>query len=1049
MSTTRPRAPTCRFYHQGNCKYGSQCKNQHLNLVSDVNENQGGNPDKNRAQSRKKGRQAGTTEPVDRRHTNTTVDIVSGRAKVASSREAGNHEDIDKGVCFSWQKGSCAKGEACRFNHATPKVEGELVEGEKLTPDEENRAPLSTTPLPKANSKQCYAWMKGTCTKGETCRFVHDANASAFQRQRRLHQDRAKLAQAKAEEIKKENERLRKAEAQRKRDEERQRQEETRIRQEEEQRRIDEEQRTADAQRTHQCIVLGSIVTFSSGLAIQNIIAGFDCCRIRVKNIPRDAHPHEVEALFIQQGLNISEFHVVSVNRTGNGKQDVDVVTTVSVAQTLAADLEGMELRDERLEFEIGTFNQPGGMGASAPRDENIITINCRAPSATYVVEYLDMVTCRSKVAELNGRICSGRKVKVEMNQLPPDRFIPNFRPNAIKISNLPADVPVTSVRDFVRDFSQSELDVRILKSYNFNVDAAFSQLRSHIDCVGGVEVHSFDITSRGNTGAGILSVRVRFDSWESAKTVGDLLVNRRFDFIGNSFFWFKLPPQELYTIIIPQPQYRAQTILWTELQESIKDRKACNLFIHQMPLGDFRVQVSGAARAAIGALKVRVERLAAGEKFDQWHQHLVRPPAALTERIRDAGAFMRADFRKHAIKLYGNSVAITQAKTILKEEIDRVVALQFSVKLERRSVGYFLRTGLSAMKEIFGEDSVTLDIRLGKITIRGGEEVRLHLNNHVAESLKAVSVRVAPGSHICPVCYDEASAPFQLVCQHVYCTACLRHFLTSAAETGQFPLVCMGNDATCGSPVSIPVIQKFLPQNSFEHLLETVFTSYVDKQPQVFGYCKTPDCTQIYRKSESPSLLRCPSCFSEICSSCGEDSHVGKSCEEARILNTAERERLSEAWIMQQSRFKKCPSCPRLLEKIDGCNHIKCHCGSHICWRCMGVFPERDIYRHMGVEHGGYTDPTPNANNNVPVDPFRGADYGEQARLLREVGVRRQLQVQEQERQRRMNDAHQRLLRENQRAREYAAQQRARENAAQQPRAREQREQGSICVVM
>ncbi|PBK93485.1 hypothetical protein ARMGADRAFT_1030112 [Armillaria gallica] len=744
-------------------------------IKQDVNQNQGGKPDKNQAQSRKKGRRAVELKwPRVRRLVTTKI---STKAFVSPGRR-----------------------------EAVQKVEDELAEGEKLMPEEENQAPStsSTLPLLKANT---------------------------FPRQCRLAQDRAKLTQAKAEEIKKENEQLAKAEVQRKKDEECQRQEETRIHQEEEQRRIDEEQHTADAQWTHQCIVFGSIVTFSPGFTIQNIIAGFNCCNIRVKNIPRDACPHEVRALFIQQGLNISKFHVVSTNNTGNGKQDVDVVTTVSVVQTLAVDLEGMEFRDERLEFEIGTFNQPGGMGVSERWDENTLTISCQAPSATYIVEYPDMATCHSKVAELNGHICSGRKVKADMNHPPPGHFVTSFWPNTIKISNLPVDVPTA----LIRDFSQSKLDIRTLKSYNFDIDAAFSQLESHIDRVGGVKICSFEITSQGNTGSGVLSVRVCFDSWESANEVGDLLVNQCFDFIGKSFFWFKLPPQELYTIIIPQPQYRAQAILWMELQESIKDRKACNLFIHQMPLRDFCIQVSGAARAAIGALKVRVERLAAGEKFNQWHQHLVRPPVALMERIRDAG--------------------------------------------------YFLHTGLSAMKEIFREDSVTLDIRLGKITIRGGEEIRLHLNNHITESLKAVSVRVAPGINICPICYDEASTPFQLVCWHVYCTACLWHFLTSAAETGVFPLVCMGNNTTCGTPISIPVIQKFLPQNLFEHLLETVFTSYVDKQPQVFGYCKTLDC---------------------------------KSCEDAQLFNnTAEQERLSEAWIMQQSRIKKCPSCSRLLDKI------------------------------------------------------------------------------------------------------------------------------------
>ncbi|KAK0185220.1 hypothetical protein F5146DRAFT_199091 [Armillaria mellea] len=539
-------------------------------------------------------------------------------------------------------------------------------------------------------------------------------------------------------------------------------------------------------------------------------------------------------------------------------------------------------------------------------------------------------------------------------------------------------------------------LHVQLLTSSNFDIDSACHQLRLQINKVACGEVQSFDVTSRGDTGDGIFSVRVRFKTWERAKKVEDALANRCYPFVGNSMFWLKLPQQQLYTIIIPSQQYHAQVSLWTDLEASIKDPKACDLFIREEPGGEFRVQISGAVKAAIGALKVRIESLASGEKFDQWHELLALPSAALRRKIKDVGAFMRSDLRTHSIKLYGTSIAITRAKAILKEEIDRLMSMQSSVQLERRSVGYFLRTGLTAMKEVFGEDSVTLDIRSARITIRGGDEISLHLKNHIVESLKTVIVPIAPGNHTCPVCYDEASAPFQLVCRHVYCTACIRHFLTSAAETGIFPLACMGNDATCGTLISIPVIQKFLPQNSFDHLLETVFTSYVDKQPQVFGHCRTPDCAQIYRKSKSPSPLLCPSCFSEICSSCGEDSHVGMGCEEAQIFNnTTEQERLSEAWIMQQPGIRKCPTCSRLLEKTAGCNHMRCPCGAHICWQCMGIFSSNEIYNHMSTQHGGIhtADPIPNANpnNNVPVDPFQGVDYREQARLLRVLEVRRQ----------------------------------------------------------
>ncbi|SJL00687.1 uncharacterized protein ARMOST_04000 [Armillaria ostoyae] len=948
MSATN--STVCRFFLRGNCKHGARCKYQHAGGTS-------GTPNTVHNSVNDKGKKR--NDSSNQRHGIIHSDVVV----TLQSPEDCNSKDTAS--CSVLQRGTCKQGEQRNLAHD---LDIEVVNGVEVLPSdalayrerqqkERSGQQASSSRRIKKGEQPCFSWKNGSCAKGEKCWYAHDPEVQETERRRREERQHRR----------EEETRQQREEARRRGEEERRRQEEQQHRQEGEQRRVDQQRRVTDAQFTMQSVVLaGSIVTFSSGLAIENTITGFESCRIRVKNIPCNACENEIVALFTQQGLNKLEFHVVSVKEMPgrNGKQEADIITNADVAQSLAIGLEGLEFRDERLEFEVGVFNAPGAMGALTPRDENTLTISCRAPSVRYVVEYPDIPFCRTKVTELDGRICAGRRVK---------------------ISNLP-DVVLPAI---VTDFVQSHL-IRPLKPLSFDIDSAIRSLQLHINRIEGVEMQSFNVTSRGDNEAGILSIRTRFNTWDDAKKVHDALLDRRFSYICNSVFWLRIAPQALYTIMIPSGQYRAQENLWKELEGNIKDRKACNIIIRELNGGDYRIQVSGTVKAALGALKVRVESLTAGEKIDRWHDHLAYPQAHLVQKITDAGAFLRSDSRKRTLKLYGEPKAVEKAKVVVMEELERLASLEFTVTLPRPSVGYFVRTGLAAMREVFGEDSVALDIRSAVITSR-----------------KSVNVNVAPGTHTCPICYDDVSTPFQSVCEHVYCTGCIRHFLTSAAETGIFPLVCMGNESKCGTPISIPVIQKFLPPTAFNHLLETVFTTHVDKRPQEFRYCKTPDCMQIYRRSEAVSVLRCPSCFSEICSSCGEDSHERLNCEYARIHNNpAEQERMSEIWLLQQRGIKKCPTCSRLLEKTEGCNHMTCPCGAHICWRCMGVFDANNIYNHMGTVHGGIyadePDPVPAQPQaavppppNPDVDVFQDIDYLEQVRLLNEVEARRVAQEQ------------------------------------------------------
>ncbi|KAK0441825.1 hypothetical protein EV421DRAFT_607972 [Armillaria borealis] len=557
---------------------------------------------------------------------------------------------------------------------------------------------MSTT-----NSTVCRFFLRGNCKYGARCRNQHPGGTSNIAQNnvvnngasRRGHTSKKSVPQTgsnlrvppivevqpspsrreeeqrkREEELRREEEaRQQQEEALRRREEEERQQEEQQRRQEEEQRRADQQRRITDAQVTIQRVVLaGSIVTFSSGLAIENTITGFESCRIRIKNLPCDTRQQEIADLFTQQGLDVSQFHIVSVKEIPgrNGKQEADIVTNADVAQSLATGLEGIEFRGERLEFEVGVFNAPGAMGALTPRNENTLTISCRAPSDRYVVEYPDIPFCHTKVSELNGRICAGRRVKVEMNQRPPGYVLPNFRSNTIKISNLPDAVPDATVTAF----AQSHL-IRRLKPFSFDTLLATRSLHKHINRMEGVEIESFDVISRGDNEAGVLSIRVRFDTWDNAKKVHDVLLDRHFDYICNSVFWLRIAPQALYTITIPYGQYRAQENLWKELERNIKDRKACDLIIRESNDGNCRIQVSGTVKAALGALKVRAESLAAGEKIDGWHDHLTYPQAHLVQRITDAGAFLRSDYQKRTLKLYGESKAVEKARVIVVEGVE------------------------------------------------------------------------------------------------------------------------------------------------------------------------------------------------------------------------------------------------------------------------------------------------------------------------------------------------------------------------------------------
>jgi hypothetical protein len=761
----------------------------------------------------------------------------------------------------------------------------------------------------------------------EAARRAREAQAEERARQARLAEEAERARQA----------RLAEEEAERRRVQEqvrleRERARQARLEQEEAARRAREAESEAqffergrvNAAKTIQHVILGSIVTLGAGLDVRNAITGFECCTFRIKGLPLDARRDEVAALFTQQGVDPARFQIVSMKAVSQGMQEAVVITAADLAELLSLGLNGVEFRDQTIDFQVGAYNAPGGMGVSAPQDSNVLTISWRLPYESYVVDYSHYAVAQQKARELHQTTLNGCRMKVEMNTPPPGRVLLSFNRNSIKISNLPLH---TTRADVVR-LSGSSICRRLGGATQCWVNApeAARRLLTEVEqaCPTPQSIVSSD-RSPGTEVDGNAVLRVRFASATDAQVVHGALSDRPFPFL--KFAPRMHVPTATFNLTIPVEQHRAQRKLWDSLVAGIPDRKVCSLVVR--PEGKLvRIRLSGSSKPAVGALKVRVEGLSAGEVVPGWHRSLGYSKSTFWKTVlAESGAYLRGDWKQQRLRVYGEPKAVEAARAMVKAELERLAAMEWTIFLKPQSVGFFVRQGIPALKELLGEDSVKFHAPSRRITVTGGEDARHQLGRLIDESLDSRRAAAGAVAHEqqCPICFDDISSPFRLGCGHRYCITCIRHLALSMLDSDdpQFPLVCMSDEGRCAAPIALPTLEELIPANTFGRLLEIAYTTYIARRPAELKYCATPDCTQIYRAADAGTAkgAQCPACFVRVCTGCGDEPHEGVSCDEQRRAKNWDAD---DAWMAEQD-VKRCPACSVLMQKTEGCNHMSC----------------------------------------------------------------------------------------------------------------------------
>ena len=358
--------------------------------------------------------------------------------------------------------------------------------------------------------------------------------------------------------------------------------------------------------------------------------------------------------------------------------------------------------------------------------------------------------------------------------------------------------------------------------------------------------------------------------------------------------------------------------------------------------------------------------------------QYLLRK--STREELEAIGAetstFISADLRVMTVNIYGAEGNRTLAKVELNGRIEAsiqpgIVCHTIELKAPGRPPGLMkfvvsqFGTDLSTLLEREGVSDATLDARRHILTLYCTEEslksVQELLDNFSPKTRSQNTAMQSPDEEdiTCCVCYcpvEEVAEQCRLeYCGHLYCLDCVQVQISPNAVT--FPITCAAED--CGQPFVWHDFESLFKRTKYrlESLLKSSLQSYVLAHQKEVKSCPTPNCDMIYKVStaENGRPFLCSHCGVRICTKCHVQYHDGLSC--AMYMSGKDSDKEFETWLRQDpGNRKKCPNCTTPIEKIEGCQHMTCKCGVHICWYCLRHFANsQQCYAHLAKSHGGF----------------------------------------------------------------------------------------------
>lgn len=171
--------------------------------------------------------------------------------------------------------------------------------------------------------------------------------------------------------------------------------------------------------------------------------------------------------------------------------------------------------------------------------------------------------------------------------------------------------------------------------------------------------------------------------------------------------------------------------------------------------------------------------------------------------------------------------------------------------------------------------------------------------------------------------------------CAHEFCVECLVRYIEGRVADAAVPVPCPAPGCRDGGAMHPEACKKLLDIDVFDAWCVALCERAVGPAR---ARCPHRDCGELVALDAADGAVseaECPACSRAFCLQCEEpwdERHGGGGDGQGCVL----------ARLAVGMNWTRCPSCRAMIDKIDGCKHMVCRCGTVFCYGCGSPLSEK-----------------------------------------------------------------------------------------------------------